>query len=128
METKNKPEKQIEEILQKYPESKSYIELHSEIKITTTISETPTGTGRTGSKVETKAIRNVEPRQIVMITEAILAASDDEEKKLIDLHYFKKRPMWQTAQGIFVSERTAWNIRKNMLIKALGIVTKKLIA
>jgi DNA-directed RNA polymerase specialized sigma subunit len=127
MARKNKDttETHIEGILRKYPESKAYIELHSEIKITSTVNETPIGTGRTGSKVETKAIKNIEPREVVLITEAVKKAATERENNFMDYRYFRDLSLADCSKWLNCSPQTVFRIRKGLLDKAKRIIYKQ---
>jgi hypothetical protein len=120
-------EREIENIFVKYPESKSYIELHSEIKITTTVSETPTGTGRTGSKVETKALQNVGPREIVVITEAVRAAATEDEILFMEYRYFKGFRIKMCCALLQQSRSNIYRVRDELLNKAKRIIKNPLL-
>lgn len=115
-------ETEIENILRRYPESKAYIELHSEPQVTAFISETPTHAGRQGSKTETKALQNSQPRTVVKITEIILGAATPAENDFIQYRYFRQLTMRSTAEWMKKSTSTIARFRSEFLKKAARIV------
>jgi DNA-directed RNA polymerase specialized sigma subunit len=121
---KAEPETQIEQILRKYPESKSYIDLHSEINITTFISQAPGHTGTNGSKTERKALQNIGPREIVLITEAIRRASTEAESNFMDYRYFRALSLADCSKWMGCSPQTVFRVRKRLLEKAQRIIKK----
>jgi hypothetical protein len=119
-------EREIENIFVKYPESKSYIELHSEIKITSVITEAPGG-GSGGSKTEMKALQNVGPREIVAITEAVRAAATEDEILFMEYRYFKGFRIKMCCALLQQSRSNIYRVRDELLNKAKRIIKNPLL-
>lgn len=55
--------------------------------------------------------------------ELALAALSEEERKLVELFYFKKKGTWATTDALGVSERTFYRIKKHAIDKMARVLS-----